>query len=163
MKILYILFYLSLTLVGCNSNKTEQQEIIDLINTPPSMPIDDKRLMETLIDSSIKFGNKRAYDEVASNYLVANRGREFLYVSLIVANKYAYARAYFHIFLILSEFQTGDQFERKDTKTKNLAIYSLLKAYELGYDDAKYALEEFFGKLDELPRSSEYIAKFDKD
>jgi hypothetical protein len=43
-----------------------------------------------------------------------------------------------------------------DNKTKNLALYHLLKSYELGYEKAKYMLENVFGENVKFPTSKEY-------
>ena len=88
------------------------------------------------------------------------RTDEILPVSFIMANKYGYRDAYFHVYLSLSgQNRTGSTgIESMDNSSKCLAMYYLLKATEKGYLDAYYETEEIF-KGKRIPNSSFYLLK----
>ena len=69
--------------------------------------------------------------------------------------------AHFHVFLILSNSNNGKPFDQLDNKTKNLALYHLIKSNELGYESAKYSINEVFGNDNVYQKSDFYLMKYD--
>lgn len=100
-------------------------------------------------------GDTNAYDELSVAYFMSGELHSFYYYSLITANKYQYSKAYLDLYLALSEPYTGEGFDDLDKRTQRLAIYYLLKAYELGDITAINLIEERFGK-GKIPKSSSY-------
>jgi hypothetical protein len=100
-------------------------------------------------------GDTAAYNELSVAYFMANELHSFYYYSLIMANKYEYRKAYLDLYLALSEPLTGQCFEELDPRTKQLAMFYLLKAYEGGELKALWDIEEKLGKVP-IPPSSKY-------
>lgn len=99
--------------------------------------------------------DKRAYDELSIAYELSGELHSFYYYSLIMANKCQYSKAYLDLYLALSEPYTGEGFDDLDIRTKRLALYYLLKAYELGDLSAIYLIQERFAE-GKIPKSSIY-------
>jgi hypothetical protein len=153
--VLLILIFLS-----CNNKKEKQQDkkekqknkkekqqfelelpsYIKLLNNKTERT----RLWEAAIDS----GNFVAYNKIAFAYLMTYRFVDLYYYSLIMANKYQCPEAYLNMYLILTHtVSTSDlTLFSNDNNTKNLALYYLLKAKELGLTSAEFGINEEFGK-----------------
>lgn len=157
--ILPILFF-AITSCEMKQNKVEE------LAKKPTTPIDDKTKIYQLIDSAIIYGNEKAYNEVASYYLIENMGKDFFYYALTMANKYNNAEACFHVYDIIAHStpkEPKEALELMDLKTKNLALYYLLKSNELGFESAKYQITEIFGKDKSPPKSTHFLQEFSKE
>lgn len=74
---------------------------------------------------------------------------DFLPWAIQMANKYNNAEACYHVYcgITFSTSKLKDEaFRELDPRTKNFALYYLIKSNEMGYVSAPYALEEIFGK-----------------
>lgn len=151
-------FIVMLLFVSCNTKSDVHQQCSA---KKPSTPIDDKRRIYALIDSALMLGNGMAYNEVSSYYLIEDMGESFFYYAFTMANKYNNAEACFHVYSIIANStskQPKEALGLKDKKTKNLALYYLIKSHEMGYESAKIQLVEIFGE-DEAPQKSSYYLK----
>jgi hypothetical protein len=123
-----------------------------------STPINNKSVIDSLIDRAINKGDTMAYNEVHGYFLIENLDDKFFYNSIIMAHKYKYSEAYFDVFWTLTHPKTGETFTELDKETQNLALYYLIKSYEKGFDGAKSSIEEILGKNIKIP-SSEFFLK----
>ncbi len=83
-----------------------------------------------------------------------------------MANRHNNAEAYYELYLIIVSNSPGGRenaMKNLDRKTKNFALYFLLKSYELGYKSAKYPIDEIFGENSIIPKSSYYLKELAKD
>jgi hypothetical protein len=160
MKFFRIVFSL-LIIVSCEKNqrKIDQKPTTQVaLETPKYVKdLDDINKTYNLLNNAINTGNEKAYNDVAGSYILGEKYDELLYYSIIMANKHNSSEAYYHVFLIL----TKDDFNKLDKKTKNLALFFLVKSNELGYESAKYSLKEIFGETKILP-SNYYITEYAK-
>jgi uncharacterized lipoprotein NlpE involved in copper resistance len=160
MKKAIILLTISLVMLmffSCN-NKKEKQQFVAEVPSYSKLANDEKertRLWKAAIDS----GNCDAYNKIAIAYLMTYKEVDLYYYSLIMANKYHCPEAYRNLSSILThEASTGDMVILSDDKdTKNLALYYLFKAKELGSAQAKNGIELEFGKGKRVPNSSFFL------
>lgn len=123
---------------------------------------DNKKLTDSLFNLAINKGDEKAYNTVSSDFILTENYKELLYYSLIVANKYNNPEAHFHVFTILSESELDKPFNELNSKTRNLALYYLVKSNELGYKSAKYSMDEIFGKGTKVESSNYYLIEYSK-
>lgn len=151
-----------LIFLSCNNKKEKQKYLVE----EPSFRklANDEKERTRLWKAAIDSGNVQAYNKIAIAYLMTYREVDLYYYSLIMANKYHCADAYLYLHTILThEASTGDMIILSDDKdTKNLALYYLFKAKELGSDDAKHSIELKFGKGKPLPNSSFFLKQLVK-
>ncbi len=112
-----------------------------------------------LIDSAIMQGNKDAYSTVANSEPFL--GPDLLFPALIMANKYNDSKACYDMYYMLCA-EGYDSLSLDlgtlDKRTKAIGLYYLLKSYELGFDEAKYEIEEMYiDKHLRVPKSSDFI------
>jgi hypothetical protein len=105
---------------------------------------------------AINKGDDKAYNEVASFYLIEDKGEDFLYTALTVANRYNNPEACYHIYIILNNERTGNSIDNLDPKTKKMALYYLLKSYEMGFKSAQYQVDEIFKTRKVIPKSEDF-------
>lgn len=156
---LIILLLQIFIITSCNIKQHKAEELA----IKPTTPIDDKMKIHQLIDSAITNGNDKAYNEVASYFLIENMGKDFFYYAFTMANKYNNAEACFHVYNIIAHSTPKEPKEALsllDRKTKSLALYYLLKSYEMGFESAKYQVYEIYGKDNAPPQSSYYLQEF---
>jgi hypothetical protein len=174
MKILLLFFGLFVFIYACHNNSSNlnnsnnQTTETNYYDSIKPKTVTDKNLFYAIIDSALTYGDAKAYNSVATHQITYNvRGREFFYYAFIMANKHNNAEAYYHLYYILltsSHHQNAEEsLKSMDTKTKNFALYYLLKAYELGYKDAKDRLDKYFGKNKPIPKSSHYLIELAKE
>ena len=157
---------IALVLVLLSSCDNKSNIVQTNIAQKPTTPIDDKRKMYVLIDSAINYGNDKAYNKVASYYLIENMGESFFYYAFTMANKYNSSEAYFHVFDIIAHStpkEPKQALNLMDKRTKNFALYYLLKSYEMGFESARYQVNEIFGKDKIPPKSNYYLQDFSKE
>lgn len=152
---------LSSIIVSCGSNsnsdsKSESKEVSLKSDTLEEYaPLTDRARVSRLMDSIYSFGDTNAYSSLSSDYFISSRLDEFLYYALIMANKYNYSKAYFDVYYTLSHPYSGEEFQELDDRTKRMALYYLLKAYELGDSQASHEAHEIYkDKL--IPNSLTY-------
>jgi hypothetical protein len=133
-------------------SKNEKDAITQTEDTGMRMS-NSKRI--TLLSEAITKGDTSAYNELATYHIFTGRGPEFLYHSIIMANKYDHARAYFVVYLILAQPLNYQTFDSLGERTKIIAYYYLLKASEKGDNNAFYTAQDIFGK-NKVPKSSKY-------
>ena len=166
--VLLILIFLS-----CNNKKEKQQDKNEKQQNrkgkqqlEPELPsymefYNNKKERSRLWEAAIDSGNFAAYNKIAAPYLMTYRFVDLYYYSLIMANKYQCPEAYFNMYLILTHpVSTEDlRLNSIDNNTKNLALYYLLKAKELGYTHAQFSIEDQLGKGKPVPNSSFFLKK----
>jgi|GEM_PF-326448 len=158
MKLMVIGLTLLFLFNACNHEKKQEQQVMQPYQYKSLL--DNHDLINRLQDSATQYGNNRAYGELSSSYELENMNPELLYYGMIMANKYDNAEGYYHVFASLSSPNTGETLNQLDKRTRSLAIYYLLKSYELGEESAKYKVDEIFGK--KIPKSSYYLQEFVK-
>jgi hypothetical protein len=146
-------------MAGCNQQKKTE----DMPSS--STPINNKDYINTLLEQSLN-GDSIAYSELMGYYLLEHRYHEIMYQSLIIANKYSNANAYFLIYwsYIHPNYYTTkapkEQLVELDNKTRLTTLYNLLKARELGNPDAKYIALDIFGDSTKIPSARTYLDSF---
>lgn len=161
-KLYYYLLFIFFAFSCSNPSTSESIEQVDDKHKIDNGLMSDI-LMDSLLHQALEKGNCKAYREVYMPYYWKYRGREVIYYSFIMANKYNCPEAFFDVYHSLV-FPKNDSIGLKsiDSKTKNLALYYLLKSYELGEDNAKSKVEELFaGKP--IPKSSYYMQEYAKE
>jgi hypothetical protein len=121
-------------------------------------PMSQQKINE-LIDSAILIGNEKAYNKIASYYLINDMGEKFFFYAFLMANRHNCSEAFYNVYeIIASSFSEKPQkaIDKMDEKTKKFALFYLLKSYEMGYKRAKYQIDEIFGEGKEIPKSSYY-------
>lgn len=111
-------------------------------------------------DSAIRIGSTSAYSKLASRAFIEGDWDGLLSTAMIVANKYDNPDACYHVFTIFYHRNVGEEFETLDINSRKLAIYYLLKAYELNHSGAQYPLKELFHP-DSIPSSASYLSCFE--
>jgi len=155
-----------LMLLSCDNKKVKETKKAEKEKAAAEIPFYRKlasnekertRLWKAAIDS----GNVEAYNKIAFAYLMTDKEVDLYYYSLIMANKHHCADAYLYLYTILThEASTGDMVILSDDKdTKNLSLYYLFKAKELGSKDAEHSIELAFGKGKFVPNSSFFLKK----
>jgi hypothetical protein len=132
-----------------------------------SIPVKETKLAnhpdnDSLINRAMNFNDSQAYNEVASRYLLSNMGQDFFYFALRMAYKNNSAEAYYHVYDIIAYPSPKDSKEyilNMESKTRDFALFHLLRSYEMGYERSKYEIHKLFGK-DKIPQSSTYIEKY---
>jgi len=162
MKIKHIMILLiSCTLIFCTDKKEQKSVEIVKIGVPEYVKTNNNdKLTDSLVKLAIFKGDEKAYNELASNYILDANYEELLYYSTIMANKYNNPEANFHIFLVLSKSNNGKAFEELDIRTKNLALFHLVKSNELGYESAIFSINEIFDKNNKVQKSNYYLTLY---
>lgn len=157
-KIIFIL--LLYTISSCEfKNKDEKNQAISSyeVNTK----FKDKKYINGLILKSINQGDLKAYIEVSNIYRLEGLDMEFYYYSLIMANKYDCALAYFDMYQTLNHNSNvsfnGVILYSSDMETKKISTYYLLKSYELGLEQAKLRVVKKFGN--NIPKAKDVFCK----
>ncbi len=148
-------------LIGtCNNNDKKNYK-----NYTEGNPVLEKDTLNTMINKALKNNDSLLYNKLASYYLLHNMGEEFLLTALKMANKYNNAEACYHVYDIIA-YSTPKEpqkaLELMDSKTKNLALYYLIKSSELGFVNAKYQINEIWGKDKSPPKSTHFLQLFSK-
>lgn len=157
MKFILVLI-ISMFMFSCNNNP--QKPKVVAYNYKP--PLDNRELVNRLQDSIIQYGNSRAYNELASYYVLEEWNEELLYYALLMANKYNSAEGHYHVYYSLSKPRNGGTLEQLDNKTKCFAFYHLLISYEMNFESSKYEVEAVFGENKSVPKSSYYLQEYIK-
>jgi hypothetical protein len=157
-KILTVI--LAIIFLSCNksSKKNENKMVSGVANYEE--PYNDKKLMKALLDSAIVYGDESSYKTAYKNYIISNHYGEFLYYSIIMAEKHDYSQAFYDSYYLLK----SDYMKKGDGKKDipDLANFFLLKAYEKGNQDAIDDVEEMYPDIKSIPKASYYLDKMNK-
>lgn len=118
MKKIYILICLSFTVVSCIDH--------------PKTNFENPEVVEELLNKVLK-GDTNAYYEISVDFFLEYKSNEFLYYAMHMANEYNNSQAHYDVYDILTSY-SDKKLEDLDTTTRNIAIYHLRKAKELGHD-----------------------------
>lgn len=126
--------------------------------------VEDEKARTRLWKAAIDSGDFKAYGKIATAYIMTYREVDLYYYSLIMANKYHCPDAYLTMYTILThEASTGDMvILSNDKDTKNLALYYLFKARELGSADAQSVINSSLSKKESLKNSSFFLLQLMK-
>lgn len=94
-----------------------------------------------LIRDILMKGDTSAYDDLSIAFLDYANEDQFLVYALIMANKYDYPQAYYHVYIHLW-YLYGDDHQMLDSTTRKMALNYLRKAAEKGHEQAQEALRE---------------------
>ncbi|MGJ1269866.1 hypothetical protein ACR78F_20710 [Sphingobacterium spiritivorum] len=159
MKILIYSLFIWL-FYSCN-NRNQDRVIID----SPKQEMLPKETLDSLCRRAINEGDFEAYHVLATEFFEQIKNYELYYYALIMANKYQCPEAYENLYIILNTSITinGIKMYSNDRLTEYFSKFYLLKAYELGYDNAKYSIHEAFGDDTIPPKSSFYLEKIEEE
>jgi TPR repeat protein len=124
----------------------------------------DNNKLNNLLLKAVNGGDSKAYNEFAASFILEERLPELYYYALIMANKYHNGEAYYHLYLILTNTNNidGVQLGSDDNDTKNLSLYYLMKAYELGNSEAIEKANTIFTQKKTIKRPEYYLDQLDK-
>lgn len=158
----FFLFFYS-----CNSNERDKP-LVKIENASlskaDSSPVLIKNLIlntkqiDSLENIALEKGDKNAFYSVEAYYEKRKEEDKILTFCVLMAHKHKYNFAYYMVYVILVH-QGDNDLNALDEQTQNLALYYLLKSHEMGYEQAKYAIEEKFGENVSVPKSSNYLNK----
>ena len=123
-------------------------------------PLNNKNETTRLWKLAIDSGDFDAYNKLATPYLIEDRNlTELYYYSMIMANKYHCPEAYYTLWIILEHSVSTREMEllNDDKDTKNMALYYLFRAKELGFSHAEVEIEQKFGKGKPVHNSSFFL------
>lgn len=120
-----------------------------------------------LIDSAINYGDELAYNEVSWYAEIIEEDKEafFLY-SFIFASKFNGAEAYYDLYatFVYGNYSAPlEVLNNKDSTLKYFALFNLLRAYELGFPNAKNHVTKIFGDTSNVPKSILYWEKYSNE
>jgi len=149
MKIKYCILGVSLFVLGVISGYLffhfEREKEVKLLMTAKSMN-DFGPSIEELKKSVLINGDTSAYEQLSIKYLCVRYFEgEFLFYSLIMADKYCYPPAYYHVYRCLTEiFEHNNRVGKIDDKTKDLALKYLKEGVRLNEWNALNTLSNLY-------------------
>lgn len=151
-----ILLIFLVFLCACNNEKKSLQEISNIHDAKPMNHtfVEDYNNNLKINELSKKVlikGDTLAFRELKYIYMVSEHSEEFLYYSTVMAEKYNYGPAYQTNYDILKAF--------KQSTMQKLALFNLVKSYELGNKNDLQKLKEIFPNG--IPKSVEFWEKID--
>jgi hypothetical protein len=156
-----------LIFLSCNNkkqgekNKKEKEQGTSMNYLYTNLVNNEKERLH-LWKAAIDSGDCNSYNKIAVAYLMTYREVELYYYSLIMANKWHCPEAYRNMNAILTNEASpgGDPVVlSNDSNTKNLALYYLFKARELGSEQAKQDIQVDFGKDTSALNSAYFLKK----
>ena len=164
---IYLSVCLTFLVLSCQKKKESTVIKPSIVKDHDEIPnhekiTENKKMSDSLLNIAISKGDEMAYNSVAQDLIINENYKQLLYYSLIMANKYNNSQAHFDIYVVLVESSANKSLEDLDKKTKNLAMYHLIKSDELGYKSAKYEIHEIFGKDKKIQNSDYYLIKYSK-
>lgn len=160
-NILSKLFFIFITLYSCkdidNNNRYNSIEV---------QPILSRDTLNILIDNALNKNDTMAYNFAASYCILNNMGEEFFFTAFAMANKHNNAEACYHVYDILAYSTPKEPKEAlrlMDSKTRNLALFYLMKSYEMGFESAQNQVYEIFEKGKPLPKSAYFLQEFSRE
>jgi hypothetical protein len=151
-----------LILDSCNSNKLNNDN--NKVNSNGTVPSDAFYLkpneISQLQNEILTTGDTSKYLKAQNYFINSAKYDMFLYYSLIMANKYKYNLAFYDVYIALTHPRTGESFKELDKSTQNLALYYLVKSYELGLLSSSYDIKSIIGENTHFPSSSHYLTEY---
>ncbi|MCK9311586.1 MAG: hypothetical protein M0P26_04820 [Bacteroidales bacterium] len=125
--------------------RSEREKEIKLLMTAKSMN-DFGPSIEELKKNVLTKGDTLAYEELSIRYFNVNYSKgEFLFYSIIMANKYCYPPAFFNVYRCLTEiFEHNNKVGSIDEKTKELALKYLKEGANLNEYNALNTLSTLY-------------------
>ena len=164
-KVIALLSVTLFILISFSCNHKQKQKPAETEVSSFFKPLNNEKERTRLLKLAIDSGNFNAYNKLATPYLIADRNiTELYYYSLIMANKYHCPEAYYNLSTILEHPVSTRDMEllSNDKDTKNMALYYLFKANELGFTNAKFDIEQMYGKGKPVPNSSFFLKQLMK-
>lgn len=145
----YLLILLTLV-ISCRENNVENKNIQtkNLIINDYEAEYNNKENLNKLLKDAIDNYNKDSYFEAFRIHVISNRYEEFLYYSIMMAEKNNFDQAYYDCYYLMTV---------RINKPNKLAMYYLLKAYEKGNEDAKDEIKELFPDTKTIPTSNSFL------
>jgi len=151
MKNQLLIFLLFFVFSSCGYKNQKKDEKSELSNNISKETYYDKEVRETFkkIREALNVNDTITYNECAAFLELHHFKEDLFFYALQMANKNNYPEAYFHVYTSIAYSTPKDAKEAlalMSKKTRNMAIYHLLKSFEMGYDRAKYLIEDILGK-----------------
>lgn len=140
---------------SCNNENVKNEKCNDSILIVNN---NSDTLNHFLIKKALNLGDDQAYSDVYSNYWKMGKQDDLFLAGLVFGNKYKSGDAYYNLYCSFTHSNLIDDFNKLDSSSKYLAYYFLLKAKEIGDEQAKWACEEIY-KNKKIPKSSYYLYK----
>ncbi|QRY57101.1 hypothetical protein [Sphingobacterium siyangense] len=123
-----------------------------------------RKVADSLWRRAINAGDFKAYNEVSNNYLLILKIPELYYYAQLMANRQECPEAYLHLYILLTSEGTMDGIELagRDSLSRSQALFYLLRAYELGEENAVSYIHKEFGHRVRPPKSITYLKKIQK-
>lgn len=158
----YILLLLAPSTISCNENKRsdiKREKVKHVSITKSNILLDAERVKQ--LKAAAFNGDTIAYNELSEAYADMGAYDDFLFVSMTVAHRYSFSQAMFDVYQCFSSapLQVEKSDYAIDSVTKNLALFYLLKSYELGYTLAKKKVEIEF-ENQKIPSSTYYLNEY---
>ncbi len=132
MKKIAITLLIILVSIGCS--KRNEDKTIPINYVPTSEALLKKKIIEN--------GDTVSYETLSTSYLDNPQPEEFLFYSIIMANKYNYPQANFDVYWHLT-LLFADSINKIDKRSADLAIMYLLEACKQGHHQARDIVEEY--------------------
>jgi len=147
---------------SCNENKISDNKPKLVLEQTTTFSKTNTSEIHKLYIKYIKENNIKQYNNISVDAILSGRMEDLLYYSMRMANKNNTPCAYYYIYYALSHPRGGVWMDKSDEKTKNIALYYLVKSYELGYKDAQADIFNIFGKNQKIENSSYYLMEYYK-
>ena len=147
--------------LSCSHHAEKKQE--GVIDDPKDLEL-PRKVADSLWRRAINAGDFKAYNEVSNNYWLLLKIPELYYYAQLMANRHECPEAYLHLYDMLTWEGTIDGIELagKDSVSRNQALFYLLRAYELGEDNAPSYVHKEFGDRIPPPKSITYLRRIQK-
>jgi hypothetical protein len=141
--------------LSCKQERVPSNDIDREVVSPSSSGPNQEEI-DQLLERAIKEGDERAYNRVATHYFLHEKRDAIFYYAFVMATKYKNAEAYFHLYLIMGDRDSGmvKSIDEFDAATRDFTLYCLLRSYELNNELAKSRVEDLFPKG--IPSSQTY-------
>ena len=117
----------------------------------------NNELTNKLSNKIVMQGDSIAYLELKDIYFLSGHQKEFLYYSMVMAEKFNYPDGYYTTYFLLSTTVIND----KNWKINKIANYYLIKANEAGHTNVASNLKERF-KNKIIPKSNDFWLEINK-
>jgi hypothetical protein len=151
------------SLLSCSTKKQDSKSLMPDKSKDTfvsmSIKIDVQKINELKMDI-LSTGDTSKYLEAKKYYFESAQYENFIYYSLFMANKYNYRVAFYDVYIALVHPRTGESFEKIDKKTQSLALFYLLKSYELDFPNSIYEMREKLGVKNSYPNSKHFLNEY---
>jgi hypothetical protein len=139
----------------CQERKEVIEKPIKIDYTKSPTYIFNQDTLNYYLDKALNQGDEKALGLLSSHYFLSEKGNEFYIYALIFANKYKKGSSYNYLYTCL---EINKRY--LDKKTRKLAEYYLLKAYEL--DSVTYGFKiksRYINKGKKIPKSIDLVSE----